>query len=561
MQETPMKNLSVKTLISAALVLLLGMIIINGTLAIRSELESVEKLGEINEISAVQANDANRLKAHLMEVRLRLARMVLHNMNGNGDRAATALNQARDNLVQTDTIVERLTSIDDAQGGERQGLLRTISTTYDSVMTPSLRQAMAAGDYAELDRQRDVLNESFSAFSDSVDRFSVYALERGENLIEGERRDSKISMLVVGTLLTVGIVLFVVMQIILNRLVVSPLKRAASVCEGIAQGDLTHRLEPGGRNEIGRFYNALADMQSRLESVIGTLSQSGEAVASSSKQIASGSQDLASRTEQQAAALQETAASMDEISSLVRQNADTAAHAERLTQDAASKVARGQQTSERTTELMRELEATSHRVHDIVQVIDSIAFQTNILALNASVEAARAGEHGRGFAVVASEVRSLATKTSSSSKEIRAMIEDIAQRIAQGAEQSAHSRHDMEEINGAILKVNDMMQSLAMAAKEQDAGISQVSTAVAQMDSATQENVSLVEETSTASAALEDEASRLADLVGTFKLNHTLERTASRERPGSSVTASRHPEALPQPARRRAESEPEWEAF
>ncbi|MCB8889231.1 methyl-accepting chemotaxis protein [Vreelandella malpeensis] len=545
-----MKNLSVKTLISTALILLLGMIIITGTLAIRSELESIDKLSEINQISAVQANDANRLKAHLMEVRLRLARMVLHNMGGNADRAANALDQARDNLVESDTLVEYLRLADDAPAGEHRDLLHAITTAFDSVMTPPLRQAMAAGDYAELDRLRDGINESFPAFSDAVDRFSVHALQYGETLIEDERQDSKVSMLVVGTLLAVGVALFIAMQLLVNRLIVAPLQHAAGVCEGIAQGDLTHRLEPGGRNEVGRFYNALADMQSRLEGIIGTLSQSGEAVASSSKQIAGGSQDLASRTEQQAAALQQTAASMDEISSLVRQNAETASEAERLTQDAAGKVARGQQTSERTTQLMRELEATSHRVHDIVQVIDSIAFQTNILALNASVEAARAGEHGRGFAVVASEVRSLATKTSSSSKEIRAMIEDIAQRIAQGAEQSAHSRHDMEEINGAIMKVNDMMQSLAMAAKEQDAGISQVSTAVAQMDSATQENVSLVEETSTASAALEDEASRLAELVGTFKLNQTIERTLPRQKAAP----------LHKPASR-AIGEPEWEAF
>lgn len=289
-----------------------------------------------------------------------------------------------------------------------------------------------------------------------------------------------------------------------------------------------------------------------LEKIIDTLSQSGEAVAASSKQIARGSQDLASRTKQQAAALQQTAASMDEISSLVRQNAETAAEAEHLTQEAAGKVARGQETSARTTALMNELEATSHRVHDIVQVIDTIAFQTNILALNASVEAARASEHGRGFAVVASEVRSLATETSTSSKEIRSMIEDIAGRIAEGAKQTSRSRQEMEAINAAIYQVNDMMQALALAAKEQDSGVSQVSTAVAQMDSATQENVSLVEETSTASASLEGEAERLADLVKTF----TLKTSGTGLRHGVSRATS-----LPAPAPQRTASEPEWEAF
>lgn len=349
------------------------------------------------------------------------------------------------------------------------------------------------------------------------------------------------------------------MQSIINRQLISPLKRAVQICENIAKGDLTSPIEDRGSNEIGRLYSAMDDMQERLEEMIGTLNQSSEAVASSSKQIASGSQDLASRTEQQAAALQQTAASMDEISSIVRQNADTADQAQQLTLDASNQANTGKQASERTSQLMRELEATSHKVHDIVQVIDSIAFQTNILALNASVEAARAGEHGRGFAVVASEVRSLATKTSTSSKEIRTMIEDISQRIVVGAEQAAQNGHDMAEINEAIRKVTEMMQELALAAKEQESGISQVSTAVSQMDSATQENVSLVEETSTASASLQDEASRLAELVMTFKLK----RLTSSNTNSSPGPALQHPVAANHrlPSKNLPSSSPEWETF
>jgi len=400
-------------------------------------------------------------------------------------------------------------------------------------------------------------------FGDAIGNFNRYALERGEEVTQKTSRDSQILGITVGVLIALALIIYAVMQTIINRQLISPLQRAVQICENIAKGDLTSSIENRGRNEIGRLYSAMDDMQERLEDMIGTLNQSSEAVASSSKQIASGSEDLASRTEEQAAALQHTAASMDEISSIVRQNADTAGQAQELTQDAAQQANNGQQASERTSMLMRELEETSHKVHDIVQVIDSIAFQTNILALNASVEAARAGEHGRGFAVVASEVRSLATKTSTSSKEIRTMIEDISQRIVLGAEQAAKNGHDMAEINEAICKVTEMMQELALAAKEQESGISQFRTAVSQMDSATQENVSLVEETSTASASLQDEATRLAELVTTFKLKRAATRSGEATPALASlhsVTANSSYPTKPY-THKRPTAAPDWEAF
>ncbi|WP_339885531.1 methyl-accepting chemotaxis protein, partial [Vreelandella maris] len=164
------------------------------------------------------------------------------------------------------------------------------------------------------------------------------------------------------------------------------------------------------------------------------------------------------------------------------------------------------------------MQASSRRVQDIIGTIEEIAFQTNILALNASVEAARAGEHGRGFAVVAGEVRKLAGNSAEASKEIRAIILEITQNITAGAEQSGQTQEEMDATMQAIQKVTTMMQTIQDAVKEQESGISQVSIAVNQMDSATQQNVSLVEQTSTAAASLEDEAVRLADLVGTFQL-------------------------------------------
>lgn len=554
-----MQNISVKRVIAGALIVLLAMLIILGSMGAMAEREGAQLLAEINEISAQQASAANRAETNLMEVRVRLERMSQHYRNGNENYAERALGEALESLEKSDQRIAELTRLELPVDSERRPLVDAIVDSYHLIVTDALRSDLDNERYEALDEYRDPINQKFADFSTAISNFNDYALSRGSQVLSEAQRDSVIFGITVGVLILTAIVLYIVVQIMINRLVISPLQRAVSICENIAKGDLTSHIDALGRNEIGRLYSAMEDMQERLEEMIGTLNQSSEAVASSSTQIASGSQDLASRTEQQAAALQQTAASMDEISSIVRQNADTAGQAQQLTQDAAQQANRGKQASERTSLLMRELEETSHKVHDIIQVIDSIAFQTNILALNASVEAARAGEHGRGFAVVASEVRSLATKTSTSSKEIRTMIEDISQRIVVGAEQAAKNGHDMAEINEAIRKVTEMMQELALAAKEQESGISQVSTAVSQMDSATQENVSLVEETSTASASLQDEATRLAELVTTFKLKRVTHGGSE------SPTASSSPQAIAASnaysTRKLPNATPDWEEF
>ncbi|MGP9765900.1 methyl-accepting chemotaxis protein [Halomonas sp. AOP13-D3-9] len=554
-----MQNISVKRVIAGALIVLLAMIIVLGGMGVMEEREAAQLLAEINEISAQQASAANRAETNLMEVRVRLERMSQHYQAGNENNAERALGEALQSLQRSDQRIAELSGLKLPVDSERRPLIADIVDSYNLIVTDELRNDLANDRYEALDEYRNSINQKFSSFSTAISHFNDYALSRGNQVYSEAQHDSVMFGITVGVLILTAIVLYIVVQIMINRLVINPLQRAVRICENIAKGDLTSHIDTLGRNEIGRLYSAMEDMQERLEEMIGTLNQSSEAVASSSKQIASGSQDLASRTEQQAAALQQTAASMDEISSIVRQNADTAGQAQQLTQDAAQQANTGKQASERTSLLMRELEETSLKVHDIVQVIDSIAFQTNILALNASVEAARAGEHGRGFAVVASEVRSLATKTSTSSKEIRTMIEDISQRIVVGAEQAAKNGHDMAEINEAIRKVTEMMQELALAAKEQESGISQVSTAVSQMDSATQENVSLVEETSTASASLQDEASRLAELVTTFKLK----RVTNSGTESPAVTSSQQTFAATRayPSKQLPSTTPDWEEF
>ncbi|MFP3344345.1 methyl-accepting chemotaxis protein [Halomonas sp. SIMBA_159] len=558
-----MRNLSVKHTLAAAQGLMLIALLAIATTGILSKLSVMDSLRELDEVAALQVASINRTEVNLMELRLRLARYTAYTEDGESTLAQEALGQARAALERADARFAEFTAVEVPPTAVRAPLIAAIVDYYPQMITAAFRSDLADANYTALAQHRERFNAEFNILTDAVRAFNTRAQAlTAEEIAQAEQSHTK-TMILSGVLIFLALALFIGVQIGINRMIVRPLQRSVQVCENIAQGDLTSDIESRGKNEIGRLYSAMQEMQAKLQTMVGTLSHSSTAVAASSRQIAGGSQDLASRTEQQAAALQQTAASMDEISSIVRQNADTAAQAERLTQDASKKAAHGKQESEQTSVLMRELETSSQKVNEIIQVIDSIAFQTNILALNASVEAARAGEHGRGFAVVASEVRSLATKTSNSSKEIRTMIEDIASRIAQGADQALKNGESMDDINQAIVRVNDMMQELALAAKEQESGISQISTAIAEMDSATQENVSLVEETSTASASLQDEASRLAELVAAFRLNASSRQAqlSSHSAPASNPRLRTPSHNVSVAQRQRPTAEPEWEAF
>ena len=551
-----MKDLPVKYALAGALGLLVVMLIVVAALGIQAEKRAVTSLNELDEVAAQQVASINRAEVNLMELRVHLARYADYNARGNTALAQQALGFAQAALERADSRFNAFQAIDVPSNSARAPLIAEIESAYHLLITDSLRRDLNGGNVATLIDHGERLNEQFDTFTNGVRSFNLNAQDLAATNVSNAHTRSQRNMLISVGLIVLALMIYIAVQLGINRIIVRPLQRAVALCESVSQGNLTNAIESRGRNEIGRLYSAMSTMQERLQQMVETLNQSSRAVANSSREIASGSQDLASRTEQQAAALQQTAASMDEISSIVRQNADTATQAEKMTVNAAHKAEHGQSEAQRAGQWMKALEKDSHKVHDIVQVIDSIAFQTNILALNASVEAARAGEHGRGFAVVASEVRSLATKTSNSSKEIRTMIEDIAQRIAEGANQAMHNGESMGEVNTAIRQVTDMMQELSLAAKEQDSGITQISTAIAQMDSATQENVSLVEETSTASASLEDEASRLAELVGAFKLPHTSQAQSAPLKSARSLPASRP--TLPS---KRASAEPEWEAF
>ena len=303
-----------------------------------------------------------------------------------------------------------------------------------------------------------------------------------------------------------------------SRSITKPLAEAVGMARQVAAGDLRGAVEVGRADELGQLLSSLQDMKLRLASVVANVREGSQSVATASSEIAQGNQDLSARTEQQASSLQETAASMEQLGVTVKQNADNALQANTLANRASNVAAQGGDVVNEVVATMREIQASSRKIADIISVIDGIAFQTNILALNAAVEAARAGEQGRGFAVVASEVRNLASRSATAAKEISLLIGASVERVAQGSALADRAGSTMDDVVSSIRQVTNLMGEISAASSEQSAGVQQIGVAVANMDQATQQNAALVEQMSAAAMGLKNQSDDLVKSVAVFQL-------------------------------------------
>lgn len=308
------------------------------------------------------------------------------------------------------------------------------------------------------------------------------------------------------------------------------------VSSAIAAGDLTQTITKDYPGAFGATKVKINETVAALRDLAQQIKQSADAVTVASREISSGNQDLSQRTEQQATSLQETAASMEELTATVKQNAANAGQANQLAVAASDVAERGGDVVRSSVATMHDIAEFSKKMADIINVIDGIAFQTNILALNAAVEAARAGDQGRGFAVVASEVRNLAQRTGNAAKEINALITESVDKVDSGTTLIGEAGSRMDEIVESIKRVTDLMGEISAASNEQSAGIDQVNQATAEMEDVAQQNAALVEQASAAADSLDEQAHRLVEAVAVFKLEEAgqagadvprLERTPS----------------------------------
>ena len=370
---------------------------------------------------------------------------------------------------------------------------------------------------------------------DRLARLQRQLVEKSGAQAQAEARSARLMLLSLGG---AGLLLGLVLAGWITRSITAPLQQALRVAQSVAAGDLRSRVQVTSHDEAGQLLQALSDMNASLTSIVQEVRRGSDTIATATSQIAAGNLDLSSRTEEQAAALEQTTASMQELSGTVQQNFASGKMANELAESASQVAVRGGDVVGQVVHTMEAINTSSRKIADIIGVIDSIAFQTNILALNAAVEAARAGEQGRGFAVVASEVRALAGRSAEAAKEIKHLIATSVDNVAQGCTQVEKAGSTMDEIVVSVRRVSDIMGEISSASSDQTHGIEQINQAMVQMDQVTQSNAALVEEAAAAAQSLERQAQALVHTVSVFRLE-------GDEGAAATASAPRSARALP----------------
>jgi methyl-accepting chemotaxis protein len=304
----------------------------------------------------------------------------------------------------------------------------------------------------------------------------------------------------------------------ISRSITAPIQQAVGFAEAVAGGDLTYSTQVGGQDECAALLQALNQMSENLSSIVGQVRQGASTMTVASNEIAMGNLDLSSRTEEQASAIQQTAATMQSLADTAHLNNAHSHQAAQVAEEAAGVAARGGDLVSQVVQTMEAINNSSRKIGDIIGLIDGIAFQTNILALNAAVEAARAGEQGRGFAVVASEVRALAARSAEAAREIKSLIGTSAVNVSEGCRLVEQAGTTMDQIVIHVRRVTDLMTHSNAASQSQISSIDEVNQAVSQMDTVTQQNAALVEQSAAAADSLRHQAESLETTVLRFRL-------------------------------------------
>src|SRR5262245_22598447 len=425
-------------------------------------------------------------------------------------------------LAKIDRVSARISAFEERQ--ELEDAERTLAAAVVKKLAKYRKDVDLAIDLSTVD-----VNTGMSAMQ-TADATFQELIKDLNSLVETETRlaqEDYDAALAAFRKVTVALLVIVVLALgaslaaalITSRAIVRSLRNAIATASRIARGDLTSEFRIQGRDETAQLLQALSDMNASLSRLVGEVRRSTDSVSTASREIAQGNTDLSQRTEEQASALEETSASMQQMTATVGQNAQNAKKVNELAAQASGVAAKGGEVVKEAVGTMNGITAASKKIADIIGVIDGIAFQTNILALNAAVEAARAGEQGRGFAVVASEVRSLAQRSAAAAREIKDLITDSVSKVDAGSRQVNDAGRTMEEIVASVKKVTSLIAEITAASQEQAQGIEQVSETMTQLEKVTQQNAAMVEEASAAAGSLEEQSKALAGAVSAFKLH------------------------------------------
>lgn len=457
---------------------------------------------------------------HSRTMRVRAMEALDFQAKGDADGARNAINLAKTALGKADGAFKQYLDAPKASGEE--ALASAYSTAWETYRSQGLVPLLDAAANSNVVQVRELVTSKIPTldrqFEITLDQLLAFREAHARQLNQEAQSDFTGSMTKIVVFLLVFMALLGGSFMLLKRRVLHPLDTAQQVCDDIADGRLTNVVASSAQDEIGEMMRSLERMRQSLVHIISSVRESSQTVGYAAEEIAAGNEDLSSRTEEQAASLGQTAASMEELTSTVKHTSENTDQANQLAKEMQHAAQEGNRIVTEVIDSMKTIEASSGKIDSIISIIEGIAFQTNILALNAAVEAARAGEQGRGFAVVATEVRNLAQRSSVAAKEIKELIEQSGNQINHGSGLVNTAGESMKRIIGSIGQVTTLMSEIALSTGEQSRGIEQINQAVAQMDSVTQQNASLVEQASAAAQSLKEQSQVLNESVSVFKL-------------------------------------------
>ncbi|MCE9663985.1 methyl-accepting chemotaxis protein [Halomonas sp. M5N1S17] len=479
---------------------------------------SGDRVAQLNNNGVQDIADLQRIDQLLSQLMIDLERPVRN-------PRALRLEQIHELDDEVNVVVDRIEASwqsfldgEDATQPEIATLDGQLDVAVQEGIRPTLAALIEGSGFAAYEAFNDVLRAEVELIGQSINVLVegklAYANVLAEEAAQGQALMLKGQVVAV----SLGVAFLIMLGLWTMGSITRPLRRAVDFTLQVASGNLAVRSPEPRRDEVGMLLKALNTMRKSLYTTTHSVQQGIDVVTPASRSIARGNEDLSARTEQQAASLQETASSMEEMTTTVQQNTDNARQASGLALDNASRVRDTGDLMHGVVQTMERITASSNKMTDIINVIDGIAFQTNILALNASVEAARAGEQGRGFAVVAGEVRSLAGRSADAAKEIRQLIDGSASEIKEGAAQVQKAESAMAEVVAASTRVNDIMGEITAASEEQSSGIGQINQAITEMDQVTQQNAERVQQSARAASDLQYQAEQLAQAIRVFRL-------------------------------------------
>ena len=546
---------------------LLGLLILLTAVGIYQVNQIDRGLTTINDINGTKQRFAVDWRGSVHDRAIVLRDIVITSGNGNLSTLEGEIQRLSDAYSAAETGMQQVTS-EHAGSAQEQSIASSINE--QAAITRELTdQVIAARQADEYENARTLLLEQAGpAYTEWLNRINQFIDLQQElnNATTAEARDtaSGFQMQMLGltlfALLVGGLIALFLSRQLLRELGAEP-DEVKAFAEAIGRGELTSqgKLKKGDTRSIMASQVAMAH---QLQTIVTQVRASAEAVASNSEQIAEGNNDLSSRTGQQASALAETASAMEQLNSTVKLNAENSEQASQEATSASRTATRGGEAVHQVVDTMNDLNKSSQEIAGIISTIDSIAFQTNILALNASVEAARAGEHGRGFAVVAEEVRRLAQRSADAAREINNLISKNLERVNHGNERAEEASKSTVEIVAAIERVNSIMKEISNASAEQSTGVQEVGRAVTEMDHVTQQNAALVQESATAANNLRQNARSLLHAMEVFKLPNAQINVSSPIAALAPVPTTSHTPNRPAlPAKQKQSKEPEWENF